>query len=517
MNTKRHINDNDISFKHFLFYNKRNRITLCLAGTAIIIQFAIFKYLYPFASYIHGDSFSYITAADKNLNINTYLIGYSKFLRLLSVFSKSDIIVAACQYLLLQCSVLFLLFSLFYFYRPSKVVQTILVCFMVSNPLLLHLANLISSDGLFLSLSMTWFSLLLWIIFQPSFKIIILHALVLFFAFTIRYNSLIYPIISLLAFAFSNLSIKQKLTGFSFGLALCAMFILFTSYNYKKLTGHWQYSPFSGWQFTNNAMYAYRYVDSADRKPVTKKFETFDKKVRKYFDNHRDIKKYAYEKIKAGTFYMWSPGLPMMSYRDSIFNKDTLASDFKKWATLAPFYKSYGIYIIKKYPFHFIKYFIWPNTIKYYSPPVEFLSRYNSGKSSVNEQTKQWFEYNSTAIKTRMKNNKSWTLYFYPILSGIINVIMLLTLIYYIVLKGWRTDNKTSKIIFLGSMVWILNALFTISASSAALRFQSFPILLTTIFSMLLLEWLIRVATSNNPTVSSKEEQPQIQDLQLIT
>src|SRR5689334_2481221 len=100
------------NFKEFLFKNKQNRLLLILTSAAIIIQFGVFKYLYPYASYIHGDSFSYLNAADQNLTINTYLIGYSKFLRLFSVFAKPDYMLVAFQYLLIQFSTLFLLFTI---------------------------------------------------------------------------------------------------------------------------------------------------------------------------------------------------------------------------------------------------------------------------------------------------------------------------------------------------------------------------------------------------------------------
>src|SRR5688572_7054182 len=98
---------NENSFVNYLFYNKQNRIILIIALAAIIIQFSIFKYFYPFASFIHGDSFSYLGAAYKNQGINTYMIGYSKFLRLFSVFSTSDTLLVAFQYLSIQCSALF--------------------------------------------------------------------------------------------------------------------------------------------------------------------------------------------------------------------------------------------------------------------------------------------------------------------------------------------------------------------------------------------------------------------------
>src|SRR5688500_12929942 len=114
------ISPNEVSFKDFLLKNRRNRTILSLIGATIVIQFAIFKYLYPFASFIHGDSFSYLNAAYHNNSINTYMVGYSNFIRLVSVFTKSDTILVALQYLLLQASSLFLLFSIFYFYKPGK-------------------------------------------------------------------------------------------------------------------------------------------------------------------------------------------------------------------------------------------------------------------------------------------------------------------------------------------------------------------------------------------------------------
>lgn len=148
----------EVSFKDFLFKNKRNRLILWSTLVAIVIQFCIFKYFYPYANYIHGDSFSYLKAAEENLSINTYLIGYSKFLRLFSVFSSSDVALTAFQYLILQSCILFLLFSIFYFTRPLNATLIILLIFFVFNPLTLHLGNLISSDGLFVAVSAAWFA-----------------------------------------------------------------------------------------------------------------------------------------------------------------------------------------------------------------------------------------------------------------------------------------------------------------------------------------------------------------------
>lgn len=497
MNYSENISTTQPSFKQFLFYNRRNRIILYLAAAAIIIQFAVFKYLYPFASYIHGDSFSYLRAADNNLTINTYLVGYSKFLRVFNTFAKPDYILSAFQYLFIQASALYLLFTIFYFYKPGRIIQTILLCFMAFNPLFLHLGNMVSSDGFFLALSCTWFALLLWIIHQPSNKIIIWQAVILFIAFTTRYNALIYPFIAGIAFWLSSLPLKKKLAGVGLGLVLCGLFVGFTMFQYKKLTGYWQYSPFSGWQFANNAMYAYRSVDSADRKPVPQKFQAIDNRIRNFYYITKNKAKYPSEQAEASTVYMWTPHMPLMRYRDSLFRKtkDSLA-EFKKWASMGPFYKEYGIYIIRKYPWHFLRYFMWPNSRKYYAPPIEFLEEYNGGKDQVNETAKKWFGYKNRMVKVRMGDKKVWILDFYPILSGIINVIMLFGLLYYALLKGWRYNGIFNKTIILAGTIWLINAGFTIFASSAALRFQSFPIILTSLFALLLVDWLAQLMIS---------------------
>lgn len=498
MNEQIAIEQTNSPFKRFLFGERQHRFVMLLAAGAIIIQFAIFKYLYPFASYIHGDSFSYLRAAYYNMDVNTYMVGYSRFLRFFSVFTTSDTALVAFQYLTIQASILFLLFTIFYFYPPGKWVKGFLLCFMVFNPLFLHLANLISSDGLFLALSLLWFALLLWIIHQPSRKIVLIHALVLFMAFTVRYNALIYPFISAGAYLLSRLPWRTKLAGISISVLLCGLFVFYTSYKYKSLTGYWQYSPFSGWQLSNNAMYAYRYVDAPNRKTVPKRYQALDNMIRQYFDTTRDVKKHPQESLMASTVYMWTPGLPLFKYRDSLFGKDSTAGELKKWAAMGPFYKSYGLHIITEYPLQFARYFLWPNAQKYYAPPVEFLEQYNSGRKEVIDIAKIWFNYSSLKVTTRTKKDV-WVLNFYPILSGIINVVMLCTLICYVILGGWKTKDNFRIGVLMGATVWLLNAGFTIFSSSAAIRFQSFPLLLTTIFALMLLNWLWKMSTVKEP------------------
>lgn len=503
-----------MTFKEFLFKDKRNRMILILAGITIVVQWSVFKYFYPFASFIHGDSFNYLETAYHNFDVNTYLVGYARFLRLFSVLTSSDLALTSFQYLLLESSALLLLFTVNYFYRIGKIILYILSAFILFNPLFLHLGNLVSSDCFFVALSLLWFVLMLWIIYKPTTQIVIWHGIILFIAFTVRYNALIYPLISIVAYFLSPISIKRKFMGMVLGFLLCGSFMTYTSYKFKRLTGVWQYAPFSGWQLTNNAMYAYKYVDSIDRKPVPKRFHAFDNMVRQYFDTTRDTKRFPYEAIQASTVYMWTRGLPMYKYRDSLFNlKGTMPGELKKWASMGPFFKNYGTYIIKQYPLHYVQYFLWPNFKKYYAPPVEFLEAYNSGKDSVSLVAKTWFGYKNGKVSVRTKDKDVNILNFYPIWSGMINIIMAFLIICYLILKGWRYKNNLSKYFILGTTVWLFNASFTIIASPAALRFQTFPIIITTLSTFLLIDWMVQLLEymkHNSPTVYNMKREKEL-------
>lgn len=488
----------ELSFKDALLSTRKHRSIAYITIALLFVQFLIFKYFYPYPNFIHDDSVEYINIAAYNQDINTYMVGYSRFLRLFSSFTSSDTILVFSQYIMLELSAFFVLTTLNYFYQPRQLTKAILYIFILTNPLFLHLANLISSDNFFLTLSFIWFASLIWIIHRPSITVLIVHTVVLFIAFTVRYNALLYPIISFIAFLLSPLNIRKKILFYSASVILCGSFILYTCTKYYKLSGKFEYSPFSGWQMANNALYAYRYVDSAERLQVPKKFWWLDRMVRNYFDTTRNVAKYPQEAVMAGTFYMWRNNSPLYKYRNFTFRKDTSASDLKMWAAMAPFYREYGSYLIRQYPRHFVRYFLWPNANKYYAPPVEFLSLYNSGKDSIAEIIQFWFQYKTRKVYNRFGGHNVQVLDFYPIFSGVINMIILATIFCYVYLKGWRYNRNFGKAVLIGGTLWVLNAGFTIFASSAALRFQSFPIIITTIYVAFLIDWMFLVMTKTN-------------------
>lgn len=496
---KRNIFSNDIkndriNYKDFIFKDYLNKRLVLIGALGITIQLLFFKYWYPFASFINGDSYTYLASAFYNYDIGYHPIGYPKFLRLFSVFSNSDTVLVVFQYALLQISALSFVFTIFYFYAPSKIAKIILFCSILLNPIFLYLANYISSDSLFLSLSLIWFNLLLWCIYSPNIKNVTINALTVFLVFIIRYNALYYPVILVVAFLLYRRKILIKIWGILLVTLLLGLFIQFNKQKYYELTGYSQFSPFSGWQLINNSMYAYRSVSNSEVKNVPHKFNKLNKIIRDYYDSAR-INDYPENHVEISTVYMWTPKLPLKQYLKQTDSTQDI-DEFKSWARIAPFYEEFGWFIIKNYPLAFIKYFLLPNAFRYYVPPVEYLEKYSTGLDHVQPIAKFWFGYKSEKIYSIFSDFNVNILFFFPELMAFLNNLFLLGIISFLVLNGYNLNRRLGKVLIVIISFWLLNLIFSIFASPIALRFLLFPGIIIFVFSVLLVDFITQRAFS---------------------
>jgi protoporphyrinogen oxidase len=479
------------SFKDFLLYNRINKRNLLVAGIAVVLQFCIFKYFYPFASFINGDSYVYLQTASLNLDINTYPVGYSMFLRLFSVFSNSDTSLTFIQYILMQGSILILLYTLFYFYPSSSKLQFGLLFISIFNPIALYVCNYVSSDSLFISISFMWLISLLWILNRPTWKILLLQGLLLCVLFIIRYNAIYYPFITTVAFLLINKRIIFKICGVLAGIILMGAFIAYTADKYSDLTGTKQFSPFSGWQLANNALYAYRYVYD-DQEHVPDRLRPLDNMVRAYFDSTK--RKFSPLEVPGlSTAYMWDRRSPLQQYMyrdfkiDSQFQNDSIMGKLKRWAHVAPLYSKYGSYLVAHYPVAFLRYYLYLNSVNYFFPPVEFLGTYSTGVDTVKVIAQKWFRFKNNKVRTRLDSFNVNFLNFYTIIVCPLNIIFLSSFLGFLLLKGPKVNETLLKPLLLIFSLWLFNFLFSIIASPIALRFQLFPIMTFLLFTPLII------------------------------
>jgi protoporphyrinogen oxidase len=491
------------TFYDFVFRNRKNKIALWLAAVCLLVQFIVFKVLFPYANFM-PDSYSYIEAAYRNSDINTWPIGYSKFLRVFSAFIHSDTALVLFQYIFLEASIIYFVFTIAYFFKPGKVITYILLAFFVFNPVLLFTSNYVSADALFTSLSLLWLSQLLWILFRPHSRYIWLQAGLLFLAFTVRYNALYYPIVTVIVLLVSHMKWRLRLLGIMASLVFVCLFIWHSSNKYNELTGKRQFSAFGGWQLASNALYMYSRMDN-DHDAPPERFAALHKVVRHHLDSLRQLEKRP--DTVPGIYYLWSG--PLIQYLTYKWGKDTSTPSFKKWASMAPLYADYGLYLIKKHPVDFAKNYLLPNTIKYYVPPIEFLGQYNMKSDSVGQLAKTWFGYKSERIKAYTKELKSFGAF--STINTIINLSFILGFFGFILFDGLRQANqKVCRSTFVIAALWVINISFSVLASPIVLRYQIFLMIVSFTFSVMFVDYLIKAGRKeiSKTTMESKTSNP---------
>lgn len=497
-----------LGFKQWLLQDLENRRVLWLSAAASVFMFIGIKLIFPYPNFMPPDSNAYLEAAYNNQFIGVWAIGYSKFLRLFSSFSSSSIALVCFQYLILQVSLLYLLFSIRYLMSPGVWVFRVMWAASILNPLLPHVANYVSSDAIFTALSLVWFTQLLWIVHRPTIRLLLQHAAILLLAFTVRYNALYFPIISVLVILLSSLPIMKKTLGVASILLLLGTFIIRTQYEYQRETGKSQFSAFGGWQIAANALYGYAHTKPDSPETVPEKFRSLHALVNQRTASLRHIPNFLRPDSNVGVYYLWDLQSPLRVYMTQQYKaKDSIISTnyifFKRWAPMAPLYAAYGRYLICHHPWPFIKFYVWPNLIKYYAPPTGFMGFYNLGNDHVDPIVVKWFHWKNNAVSSSFKDQRIEIFDIFPIMFSVVNLVFILSFLSFAALGGFsKCAPMNKRILYWMLIIWLCNMVFSVLAAPIELRYQLFPMVITFCFSLLLLSFVLVQSRSKQPDTS---------------
>ena len=489
-------------FIHDVDNNRENRLLLILFIVLASVLLSVILWLYPYPNFL-PDSYSYMDAAFNNVNISMWPVGYSKFLRFISVFNRSSTGLVIVQYTLLQFSILFFLFSIKYLLQPGKWLTRVLFALLVLNPLWLYIANFVSSDALFATFSLLWLTTLFWLIYEPNTRMFIFHALILGFVFSVRYNALYYPIISILVVFITKGLLKEKLLRIAIVLFPVASFVTYTTLTFKEQLGVAIFSPFGGWQMGSNGLFMYAHVP-VQRTGIPKQFVKLHNFTIQHMDSLNKLKQRPDGEL--GIYYLWDEKAPLKLYLADKYKKDSTTPYLKRWASVSPLYGEYGTWLIKQHPGAFLKYYIWPNFLNYYSPPPEFLGIYNMGSDTVDPGAVTWFGYKSNKVHHFSKNKNIILTAIFPLLLAMINVIFFFGFIGFVILGGFsKVSPYYRKVLWVMLLIWLGNLAFSVLASPIVLRYQAFPFIFTLAFAVLLLGFVIQESKQESKPV---EESP---------
>ncbi len=474
------------SFRDFVF--RQHRWLLWPAVVVLILQFILVKIWYPHAIF-EPDSLSYMHAAVEDLGVYIWPIGYSRFLRLVHFFSTGDLAVVGTQYVLVEISILYFYFTCLYFLRPGALVKVLILNFLALNPLIVCLSNYILSDGIFVALTVIWFTVTMWFLNRPKSIHVYIMVILLFLLFTIRYYAIFYPMITVPVILFSRLGWRVKLLGLVLGCVLFAGFVLYTQGRHRRLIGQPEFSPFSGWQLAANALIMYGHVTDRAADHPAPRFQALHQVVLHQLDLL-----YAagpIEDRKLRTFYMWKDPSPLRIYMSQRFANDSSTSEFIKWASVGGLYKDYGGYLIKKHPLAFALYYVTQGVDWFIVSDTDFTSTFARGGYPVNKEIKDWFGYSSTRLSCTPK--RIFPIRVFPMVVLLFNLLMVINTAGFFFLKHHRCASSTIvRSVTLAGCFWGLNFLFIIVSAPMVLRY-AIPIMIFDIaFGFALTEYIYR-------------------------
>lgn len=461
---------------------------VCIA----IFIFSVFKYFYPFPHFgIESDAL--LNAANGNSDAHDLSYGYILFLRLFPFITKNDIGLVLFQYCILQVAVLYLFCAIYFILNPNKWVSVAIFTILLINPLFINISNLITADSLFIALSICWFSNLIHIIHRATIKKIILNGILLCLCNLVNINSIWYILISLGTIIFGPLPNKKKLRSILVIILFPILAFICTSNRYNRI-----FPSSLGWEMAGNALYAYYYMPPVQSVTLPSKFRELHSISNNHMDSLRSL--WIRPDTLVGNYYERDEQSPLRIYltKKKLSSPDLINK--LPWLNLC-----YGAYLISKHPETYLKHFVWPNLIFYYTPTPESLLNNNRDVDTISTNIQQWFNFKEDRLQSWNHNGRiPFMSRSVPIAFGIIKSLFFIFLLYTLLVKKELQTSRYMKLTF--SLV-IVSSLFSIFLTPVTIRNQTFLITIVTISDLLLMAAFVKHIlnqTKNNIIVNGK-------------
>ncbi len=487
-NQKKHPGNMPVSFFRFIVNNKSN-LRFLLAGAAVtFIYFILLRIFFPAASF-YPDSMAYIEAAAKGLEVSYRPIGYSNFISFFHSMVQSDWLLIFAQFFSGIIANLFLFFTLTYFFPAKKTYRLLLFVLLLCNPLYVLSGNYILSDAFFCSFSVTWFTVLLWIMHRPRWVYFFIQLVLLYWLILLSYTALIYPFIVAAAYLLSKQATWKKTVAIGIPFLVVIIMVNNTIDKTEDMTGTPTFSAWGGWQLANNSLFILRHVkaDSA----------SFDSKTSKeicafsnyYFDSLKRNNLINYDD-NVNSSLMFSNGSPLKNYMYYYIPQlyaihpppQTTNRYLTSWTIMGPIFEDFAVRVIKKYPLDYLRYFVAPNITLYFHPPIEAYGSYNNNEDTLNHLITTYYNYPSNKINQShagfiklFMNPWSW-------IFTLINTLFLLLTAAYYFMRRYKNDAWFNKCLIFYLSFYALNFLFNIVAAPNVFRYHIAVVTLCIIF-----------------------------------
>ncbi len=381
--------------------------------------------------------------------------------------------------------------------------QGLLIVFMILDPTVYYISNYVSSDALFIALSLFWFTVLLQLLRRPSWPGLFLQLILLTLIFYTRYLALFYPVVAALAFLLVRRDLFFRITGIAASIMVIAAGTLYTRQLTRMQTGAPVFSAFSGWQMANNALNSYPRITPDMTDLPSPACRDLNRYVQTYFENKKIT-------TDATTAYMWESNSPLHQYLDAYKKNNPGLSYFVAWNRVAPVFSTYGYFLLRRYPVAFSRYYLWPSAKGFFLPPLDIFAVYNEGKSDVDSIAQQWFGYSNPRPKVVSATIQASIFASFPWFFLLLNLGFAGICILFLCSPKLRRQHAAfMPCLQLAAVYLLTNACFNIFASPSVLRYQVLPLILLFMFVAAGVGvWLNRLFALSYCSINDKSAKP---------
>ncbi|HEV3413948.1 MAG TPA: hypothetical protein VG101_15820 [Puia sp.] len=456
---------------------------------AMALLWVLFKCCYPYADFF-TDSYTYIQAAADHDAISYRPIGYSLFLRLMHWICRSDTFLVTIQFLLVQSACWLLFVFICRRCTPSTWVQVLIATFLLLDPLVYYISNFVSSDALFIALSLFWLVSLMQLTDAPTWRGLVIQWILLLMIFYTRYVALFYPIVAVISYCWLHRGWRFRLAAMAGSVMIVAAGVGYTRELTWSETGAPVFSAFSGWQIANNALNLYPRlpVDTAGLPPETQSLAGY---VNRYFN--REGAALPQDPPGATTAYMWEKKSPLHAYLDDYRRANSGLRQrtdsarlpyFIAWNRVAPVFSRYGYFLLQRHPVAFARYYLWPSAGSFFFSPLDVLSTYLDGKKEIDPVAREWFGYGSGKLRVCSATLQGKICAPFPWLSLMLNLAFVLMTVSFIIRRDLRDQYPAFTSFLRVAAVYLgVNFCFNVFASASVYRYQILPLILLFIFT----------------------------------
>jgi len=496
------------SYWTFVWKEKTNRKFLLYGLAACILQFIVFKLLYPFPD-CFNDSYWYVHAAVHQLDISIWPIGYSKFLAAFHSLTSSHIALIAFQYFLFQLAAMHFYFTLLYFFNIRPWISNSIFVFIVSSPLTLYISNTIASDTLFGALTLLWLGELIWIVFRPRIQHLVVGGVLLFLCFTLRNTAYYYPFIAALAIVLSHQRIWKKIAGIAFPILLLIPFINFTKNAAYNLTGTRTFSLLTGWQLANNVLYFYDHIHVDSIELPTAASREVNQLALTFFHRSSPLEYRLFLNSTDGNVYIINYQSPLKRYFVGLQKGIDHPDMVQLWGRASVDFEPFGRSVILHHPWEYFRYFVLMNAGYYLLPQLSDLKTYNNNRDEVEPLIANWFHYPATGVTSVSKDIQGY-LFIYQVFFFLLHIYFV-GVAFLIIVKA-RVIQFPRRTVFLYCLLTTylsLNAVFSASVTINLLRYQFIPMYVLLLTNLLLTENIFRLyAEKSKPKLTEVTYNP---------